>query len=177
LIAASDKKDTKNPKKTQTIRKLLEQEGAKITLLWVPSHVEIPGNEEADDVAKESLDDNLEKTEKYPPQDLANWMAQQLEEQQQRKWEQTDSEMRNRKQHKTRRNETSEMTRRDQVAGSRLRTGYSRATHAHIINQEPTPEYPFCYTKLTTDHILWTCKDTEPERIRMNITSEVWKGV
>jgi hypothetical protein len=40
----------------QTIRKLLEQEEAKITLLW---------NEEADNAAKESLDENLEKTEKY----------------------------------------------------------------------------------------------------------------
>jgi hypothetical protein len=32
LIAASDKKNTKNPK-TQTIRKLLEKEGDKLTLL------------------------------------------------------------------------------------------------------------------------------------------------
>jgi hypothetical protein len=33
---------------SQTIRKLLEQEGAKIKLLWVPRHVGIPENEEAD---------------------------------------------------------------------------------------------------------------------------------
>jgi hypothetical protein len=100
-------------------------------------------------------------------------MNQQHEKQQQKIWEQTDSEMRNRKQQKTRRNDTSEMTRRDQVVVSRLRTGYFRATHAQIINHEPPPE---CYTKLATDHILWTCKETEPERIRMNIKSEVWKG-
>jgi hypothetical protein len=101
LIAASDKKDTKNPK-TQIIRKLLEQEGGKITLLlWVPSQVEISRNKEVDYAAKESLDENLEKTEEYTPQDLVNWMTQQHEEQQQRKWEQTDSEMRNRKQQKT----------------------------------------------------------------------------
>jgi hypothetical protein len=84
--------------------------------------------------------------------------------------------MRNRKQQKTRRNDTSEMTRRDQVAVSRLRTWYSKETDAEIINHEPPPECPFCYTKLITDYILWTCKETEPERIRMNITSEVWKG-
>jgi hypothetical protein len=72
LIAASDKKDTKNPK-TRTIRKLLQQDNTTL------------GNEEADNAAKESLDENLEKPEEYPPQDLANWMTQQHEEQQQQK--------------------------------------------------------------------------------------------
>jgi hypothetical protein len=82
----------------------------------------------------------------------------------------------NQKQQKTKRNDTSEMKRRDQVVISRLRTGYSRATYSQIINHEPPPEYPFSYTKLTTDHILWTCEETKPERNRINITSKVWKG-
>jgi hypothetical protein len=39
-----------------------------------------------DNVAKESLDENLEKPEESPPpQDLANWITQQHEEQQQQK--------------------------------------------------------------------------------------------
>jgi hypothetical protein len=37
LIAAMNKKETEIPK-TRIIRKLLRQEGDKITLLWVPSH-------------------------------------------------------------------------------------------------------------------------------------------
>jgi hypothetical protein len=45
------------------IRKLIEKEGVKITLLWVPSHVGIPRNEEA---AKESLDDNIKKPKSTP---------------------------------------------------------------------------------------------------------------
>jgi hypothetical protein len=56
LLAASDKKVTKNPK-TRKIRKLLEQKGDKITLLWVPSHAGIPGNEKVDSAAKEALDE------------------------------------------------------------------------------------------------------------------------
>jgi hypothetical protein len=70
LVAASDKKNTKNPK-TPTIRKLLKQERAKLTLLRVPSQVGIPENEEPDNAAKESLDENLDKTEEYLPYDLA----------------------------------------------------------------------------------------------------------
>jgi hypothetical protein len=87
LMASSDKKETKNPE-TQTIRTLIEQEVVKITLLWGPSHVGIHGNKETNNVAKKSFDDNVGKTEEYPPQDLANWMTQQQLEQQQRKWEQ-----------------------------------------------------------------------------------------
>jgi ribonuclease HI len=57
MIAALDKKITKNPKK-QTIRKLLEQQGAKITLLWVPNHVGVQENEEVDNVVKKSFNKN-----------------------------------------------------------------------------------------------------------------------
>jgi hypothetical protein len=45
-----------------------------------------------------------------------------------------------------------------------------------FTNNQPPPECPLCDTKLTTDHILWTCKETKAERNRINITSEVWKG-
>jgi hypothetical protein len=175
LIAASDKKVTKNPK-TRKIRKLLEQEGDKNTLLWVPSHVGIPRNEKADKAAKEALDEQLDRTEEYPPQDLAKWIIQQLDENQQTHWEQNDSEMRNPKTHRTKSNDTSAMKRNNQVVMSRLRTGYTRATHSQIINHKPPPECLFCNTKLNTDHILWTCKETEEERNRSNIISDIWKG-
>jgi hypothetical protein len=57
------------------------------TLLWVPSQVGIPGNKKADSAAKEALDEQLEKTEEYLPPDLAKWISQQLEENQQTHWE------------------------------------------------------------------------------------------
>jgi hypothetical protein len=54
LVTASDKKNMKNPK-TRKIRKLL-------------------GPEE-DNAARETLDENLNKNEEYPPQDSANWIT------------------------------------------------------------------------------------------------------
>jgi hypothetical protein len=38
IMAVENRTPTKNPK-TQTIRKMLDHEGPRITLLWVPSHV------------------------------------------------------------------------------------------------------------------------------------------
>jgi hypothetical protein len=73
-LAAESHTPTNNPK-TQTIRKMLDQEGPQITLLWVPSHVGIPGNEKADQAAKEAKDKDISTTERYPPDDLKKWFT------------------------------------------------------------------------------------------------------
>jgi hypothetical protein len=59
-LSTLNKKDVEN-QRTPTIRKLLGQEGDNIMLLWVPSHVRIPGNDEAENAAREALDENLDK--------------------------------------------------------------------------------------------------------------------
>jgi ribonuclease HI len=56
----------KNPI-TRIIRKLLGQQADKITLPWVLSHVGISGNEKVDSVAREALDEDLDRTEEYTP--------------------------------------------------------------------------------------------------------------
>jgi hypothetical protein len=52
IMAVKSRTPTKNPK-PQTIRKMLDQDGPRITLLWVMM------NEKADQAAKEALDDWL----------------------------------------------------------------------------------------------------------------------
>jgi ribonuclease HI len=69
IMAAENRTPTKNPK-TQTIRKILDHEEPKITLLWVLSHIEIPGNEKANQAAKEVVDEDISTTERYSPDDL-----------------------------------------------------------------------------------------------------------
>jgi ribonuclease HI len=54
---------------------MLDQEGPRITLLWVYSHKEIPGNEKTDQTAKEALDEDIPTTERYPPDDLKKWLT------------------------------------------------------------------------------------------------------
>jgi hypothetical protein len=44
IMAAENRTPTKNPK-AQTIRMMLDHEGPRMTLLWVPCDVGIPGNE------------------------------------------------------------------------------------------------------------------------------------
>jgi hypothetical protein len=48
------------------------------------------------------------------------------------------------------------------------------ATHGHIINKQDNNECPFSNVRLTVDHILWDCKETEAETQRANIQHNIW---
>jgi hypothetical protein len=138
------------------IRKLIDQASTNITLLWVPSHVGIPGNESA----TEALNEETHHTETYPPQDLIAWIKEKHEQEQQEKWENSTTTMKERKPHHIMNPNTKTMTRREHVVISRLPIGYTRASHCAVMDKEPSPECLFCAVNLTTDHILWHCKET-----------------
>jgi hypothetical protein len=114
--------------------------------------VGITGNENADTTTKEVLHEQIQSFEKYPPQDLTNWIEWKQQEEQQEKWKNTTTEMKERNLHIRINRDTQTM--RNQVIISQLRTGYCRATHAAVMNREPRLECPFCGVKvpLTIDH-------------------------
>jgi hypothetical protein len=47
--------------------------------------VEIPGNETADEAAKEALDEEIQHNKMYPPQDLIKWMKNKHQQEKQQK--------------------------------------------------------------------------------------------
>jgi hypothetical protein len=66
------------------------------------------------------------------------------------------------------------MPRKEQVAISRLRPGYTRATHGPKMIGVGNPLCPFCNTYLSADHLLWECKETEDQRTNMDMNNEQW---
>jgi hypothetical protein len=56
------------------------------------------------------------------------------------------------------------MKRRDQVVICRLR----------MITSKDNIECSFCNDRLTVEHNLWDCKETEAERQRANIQNNIW---
>jgi hypothetical protein len=43
------------------------------------------------------------------------------------------------------------------------------------MNKDLSTECPFCAVKITVDHILWDCKETEIKWLQMR-SKEIWKG-
>jgi hypothetical protein len=107
----------------------------------------IPGNEAADDAAKEALNKETHHTGTYPPQDLIAWIKEKPE---QEKWENSTTTMKERKPHHIMNTNTKTMTRREQVVINRLRTRYTRATHSPVMDKEPSPECLIVAVNLTT---------------------------
>jgi hypothetical protein len=64
--------------------------------------------------------------------------------------------------------------RKEQVAISRLRTGYTRATHGPKMEGVSNPLCPSCNIYLSVDNILWECKETEDQRMNTDMRKEQW---
>jgi hypothetical protein len=84
--------------------------------------------------------------------------------------------MKNRKKEIEWNEDTKKRKRRDQVVISRIRTGYTMATHGYIINKQDNNECPSCNVRLTVDNIVWDCKEKEAERQRAKRRNEI-KGL
>jgi hypothetical protein len=120
MMAVEGTRWTKNSK-TRRIRELLDQEKGRVKLMWIPSHSEITRNERADEAAKNAVEEDINGRELYPPQELIVHREKTPE-------------------HTGWQNDTKKLKRRDQVAVTRLRTGYSyRATHRNKMEGTSDP--------------------------------------
>jgi DNA repair exonuclease SbcCD ATPase subunit len=84
----------------------------------------------------------------------------------QERWAQGENTMRLRKETIEWQDDSTNLSRKEQMVVSRPRKEYTRATHRHVIEKLPSQECPFCGVSLTTEHILWKCTETTRERER-----------
>jgi hypothetical protein len=157
IMAVKSRTPTENLK-TQTIRKMLDHEGPRITLLWVSSHKGIPGNEKVNQAAKETLDEDILTTERHPPDDLKKWLTEEDFKKRYQRRKNGNNEMTESKPDVDRKKDTKGMPRKEQVAISRFRTGDMRVTHGPKMEGVSNPLCSLCNTHLSVDHILWECK-------------------
>jgi hypothetical protein len=90
----------------------------------------------ADQAAKIALEEDINGRELYPPQELMNRMKKTDAKYRQEMWAQEENTMRFRKETIEWKDDSTNLSRKEQVLVFKLRTGYTRATHRHFIHRK-----------------------------------------
>ena len=131
---------------------LLSDKGTHVRFFWIPSHCGIEGNERVDQLAKETLDHNIDPLATVYHADLKPLVNSYIQQLVQTKWEvavhSRDLYHLKKFQH---------LTRAEEVVITRLRIGHTKATKAHILFRGPPTTFHHCGQTLTIDHMLLEC--------------------
>ena len=136
-----------------------------IVLCWIPGHIGIQGNEEADRAAKESSQLHVSNI-RLPSSDFKPIIDKHLKSNWQLAW---DKELENKL--RTIKPKLGKLipnayTRKEQVVLTRCRIGHTRLTHSYHFNKERRPVCHTCQTPLTVKHILLDCQKFQSSRIK-----------
>jgi len=130
----------------------LEKSGKHVELCWIPSHVGITGNENADAAAKAALCQQITFS-KLPATDLYPSVSQYCSSEWQVSWDSCTSN----KLHAiipvvgSNVMEKS-LNRRDSSVLNRVQLGHTRLTHLHLLSGEPPRICSVCQIPLTVQH-------------------------
>ena len=157
----------------------LYEEGKHIEICWIPAHVGVQGNEEADTAAKDAINKNRSQIN-VPVCDFIPVLKQFTFEKWQRLW---NEEHENNKLKQIKPNigpwqSSCQEKRHTEVVLTRLRIGHTHLTHGYLMNtpHDPIPECPQCRTILTVKHIFIECPIFQRQRT-LNIGNKNLKEI
>ncbi|GFX22019.1 RNase H domain-containing protein [Trichonephila clavipes] len=160
--------ERRHPTVMEILLQKLERKGFNIIFSWIPGHVGILGNEQADNAAR-SMSDPMQQPVCY--QDLKIFIQHYVHHIWQETWDQN-------------RSSTNYIAfihplligaalprRRHDVRLTRLRIGHIRFTHRRLLLGENAPECPSCKVPYSVYHILIDCPVFNHHRITFFHTS------
>ena len=135
----------------------LANSGKTIILCWIPSHVNIRGNERADTAAKSALSLPITKM-KISARELLPHVSKFCLDEWQDIWDCCEGN----KLHSIYPTvgivkHSKNTSRYNSVLLNRLRIGHSRLTHSYLLHEDDPPTCQFCGIPLTVKHILVEC--------------------
>ncbi|KAJ4447110.1 hypothetical protein ANN_09110 [Periplaneta americana] len=136
----------------------LMKQGRKITLIWIPSHQGIPGNETVDAAAKEATRLPLHFFTSIPHTDAIKYITRKLHNHWQTSWtESSSSKLHEIVQHCRMKYPLQNFKRQDQVLITRLRVGHTRITHSYLLDRTPPPTCTNCHIRISVRHLISEC--------------------
>ena len=131
---------------------------ASIKLMWVPSHVGISGNEEADIVAKASISTPQIAQNIFSPNDIKNVLFNKFKHNEQLEWNLYTHFYKTLNPLRQKQVFPSNIPRREVVAFTRLRMGHTRLTHKKYFDSTGPTDCVFCQNEeLSIQHIIDDC--------------------
>ncbi|KAI5728073.1 hypothetical protein M8J77_011106 [Diaphorina citri] len=156
------------------IRNLILKNKSKLNVqfIWVPSHVGIAGNEEADRLAKEALTSAHPSVNQIPIPDYKAYSKKKILESWNSEWHNLqNNKLREIKPENKPWNPPYVINRKDQVCLIRLRIGHTNTTHVHLMKRENPPICVPCGCRITVKHILNECQNYSNVRTSLNLSS------
>ena len=152
----------------------LKDSNKNVSLCWVPSHVGIRGNEEADRAAVAAA----RKREEYIPVHYRDWyphIRQVIMEKWNCQWGESNQKLYEVKRKVGEWNKM-KLTRREEIVLNRLRSGHTYLTQGYLMEGDGVqvpPICPFCNNALiTVKHLLLMCPALDDERRRYKVYRE-----
>ena len=160
-LQAIEGEDTENPFICHIMNLLwsLSDKGTRVRFCWVPSHCGIDGNERVDQLAKETLDQDIDPLANVHYTDMKPLVNSYTQKLVQTKW---DVAVHGRDLYLVKPTlgppkKFQHLTRAEEVVITRLRIGHTKATKSHILSRGPPTGCHHCGETLTIDHMLLEC--------------------
>ncbi|KAL1448037.1 hypothetical protein WDU94_012202 [Cyamophila willieti] len=130
-----------------------------IKFIWVPSHVNIEGNEQADEAAKQACaSDECMYLPEVDVEDAKSYMKKFIKLKWHEEWRNTErNKLREIKSDVSPWIPDEKLNRREQVVLSRIRIGHTNYTHQHLMKKEEVPICQVCNVPITVKHFMFEC--------------------
>ncbi|XP_060861790.1 uncharacterized protein LOC132938796 [Metopolophium dirhodum] len=160
----------------QSIQNVIHSTDKSIKLMWVPSHIGIPGNELSDELAMKAA--SSPDTKIYPHvtyDDAIRALKSKLYSLWQNQWEKQTNQN-----NKFRHIKPStikwpdppvKLTRHEETMVTRVRIGHTRIIHSYLMRKELKPMCETCNSELTVHHIFLECPIYQNARTKSNINT------
>ena len=160
-LQAIEGEDTENPFICHIMNLLwsLSDKGTRVRFCWVPSHCGIDGNERVDQLAKETLDQDIDPLASVHYTDMKPLVNSYIQKLVQTKW---DIAVHGRDLYLVKPTlgppkKFQHLTRAEEVVITRLRIDHTKATKSHILSRGPPTGCHHCGQTLTIEHMLLEC--------------------